>query len=267
MGPSRPTPSGTPQRRLEALESRWQTLFCGLTKRHLNLSESTCTECLYCPWHRCYSAFEQKEDTQEMADLPTGTVTFLFTDVEGSTNLWERYPLAMQAAIARHDEILREVMDASDGFVFKTVGDAFCVAFSSAPYALEAALAAQRALLFRGMGEDRALAGTDGAAHWIRRREGRRLLWPAFEQGGASALGRSRRPGLAVFCYPGVGSRRVAGRDEAEGPGQAAPEGPLPSRARLPSGDTRNSLQLPALEDTRREDQQPSRPTHAAGRA
>jgi len=79
-----------------------------------------------------------------MADLPTGTVTFLFTDVEGSTNLWERYPLAMQAAIARHDEILREVMDASDGFVFKTVGDAFCVAFSSAPYALEAA---QRALL------------------------------------------------------------------------------------------------------------------------
>jgi len=82
-----------------------------------------------------------------MADLPTGTVTFLFTDVEGSTNLWERYPLAMQAAIARHDEILREVMDASDGFVFKTVGDAFCVAFSSAPYALEAALAAQRALL------------------------------------------------------------------------------------------------------------------------
>src|SRR5215217_6738040 len=147
MGPSRPTPSGTPQRRLEALESRWQTLFCGLTKRHLNLSESTCTECLYCPWHRCHSAFEQKEDTQEMADLPTGTVTFLFTDVEGSTNLWERYPLAMQAAIARHDEILREVMDASDGFVFKTVGDAFCVAFSSAPYALEAALAAQRALL------------------------------------------------------------------------------------------------------------------------
>ena len=79
-----------------------------------------------------------------MADLPTGTVTFLFTDVEGSTKLWERYPEAMGATMARHDEILREVMDSSDGFVFKTVGDAFCVAFSSAPYALEAALAAQR---------------------------------------------------------------------------------------------------------------------------
>ena len=67
-----------------------------------------------------------------MADLPTGTVTFLFTDVEGSTKQWERYPEAMQAAMARHDEVLREVMDSSGGYVFKTIGDAFCVAFSSA---------------------------------------------------------------------------------------------------------------------------------------
>ena len=40
-----------------------------------------------------------------MTDLPTGTVTFLFTDVEGSTELWERYPEAMQATMARHDEV------------------------------------------------------------------------------------------------------------------------------------------------------------------
>jgi predicted ATPase/class 3 adenylate cyclase len=85
-----------------------------------------------------------------MADLPTGTVTFLFTDIEGSTKLWERYPEAMPATMARHDEVLREVMDSSGGFVFKTVGDAFCVAFSSASHALEAALAAQRALLSEG---------------------------------------------------------------------------------------------------------------------
>jgi predicted ATPase/class 3 adenylate cyclase len=95
----------------------------------------------------CYSALEHKEDAQQMADPPTGTVTFLFTDVEGSTKLWERYPDAMGATMARHDEILRQVMDSSDGFVFKTIGDAFCVAFSSAPYALEAAIASQRALL------------------------------------------------------------------------------------------------------------------------
>jgi predicted ATPase/class 3 adenylate cyclase len=85
-----------------------------------------------------------------MADLPTGTVTFLFTDVEGSTKLWGRYPEAMQATMARHDEVLREVMDSSGGYVFTTVGDAFCVAFSSASHALEAALAAQQALLSEG---------------------------------------------------------------------------------------------------------------------
>ncbi len=85
-----------------------------------------------------------------MAELPTGTVTFLFTDVEGSTKLWERYPEAMRASMARHDEVLRGVMESSGGFVFKTIGDAFCVAFPSAPHALEAALAAQRALLSEG---------------------------------------------------------------------------------------------------------------------
>src|SRR5918997_3674657 len=98
----------------------------------------------------CYSAFEHKEDVQQMANLPTGTVTFLFTDVEGSTKLWERYPEAMRASMARHDEVLLGLMESSGGFVFKTVGDAFCVAFPSAPHALEAALAAQRALLSEG---------------------------------------------------------------------------------------------------------------------
>src|SRR5829696_8319575 len=95
----------------------------------------------------CYSALELKEDAQQMPELPSGTVTFLFTDVEGSTKLWERYPQAMEASMARHDELLRGVMESSGGFVFKTIGDAFCVAFPSAPHALEAALAAQRALL------------------------------------------------------------------------------------------------------------------------
>ena len=92
-------------------------------------------------------ALEHKEDAQQMSELPTGTVTFLFTDVEGSTKLWERYPQAMRATMARHDEVLREVMESGGGYVFKTVGDAFCVAFSSAPHALEAAVDAQRALL------------------------------------------------------------------------------------------------------------------------
>src|SRR3712207_4702876 len=81
-----------------------------------------------------------------MAELPTGTVTFLFTDIEGSTKLWERNPRAMQVALARHDEILRQVIDVRRGYVFKTVGDAFCAVFSTAQDALGAALTSQRVL-------------------------------------------------------------------------------------------------------------------------
>src|SRR5918993_2292095 len=77
---------------------------------------------------------------------PTGTLTFLFTDIEGSTKLWERDSSVMQLALARHDEILRSVMEERGGYVFKTVGDAFCCAFPTAPDALEAALEVQRKL-------------------------------------------------------------------------------------------------------------------------
>jgi len=82
-----------------------------------------------------------------VASPPTGTLTFLFTDIEGSTKMWERSPQAMQAALARHDEILKRAIEEHGGYVFKTVGDAFCCAFPTAPDALEAALEAQRLLL------------------------------------------------------------------------------------------------------------------------
>src|SRR5437016_11498866 len=78
--------------------------------------------------------------------LPSGTVTFLFTDVEGSTRLWATEHDAMKVALARHDALVRECIEAHGGHVFKTVGDAFCAAFATAVNALEAALAAQRAL-------------------------------------------------------------------------------------------------------------------------
>jgi predicted ATPase/class 3 adenylate cyclase len=78
---------------------------------------------------------------------PTGTVTFLFTDIEGSTRLWEQDSSAMQLALARHDEILSSAIEERGGYVFKTVGDAFCCAFRTAPDALEAALEIQRRLL------------------------------------------------------------------------------------------------------------------------
>ncbi len=77
---------------------------------------------------------------------PTGTITFLFSDIEGSSRLWERFPIAMRRSLARHDAIMRESIAAHSGFVFKTVGDAFCVAFDTASDGVDAAAEAQSAL-------------------------------------------------------------------------------------------------------------------------
>jgi len=76
---------------------------------------------------------------------PTGTVTFAFTDVEGSTRRWDRDRAAMQDAMRRHDVLLRTAIAAHDGFVFKTIGDAFCAAFARPEDAVAAILDAQRA--------------------------------------------------------------------------------------------------------------------------
>lgn len=88
-----------------------------------------------------------------MPSLPTGTVTFLFTDIEGSTRLWEEHPEAMKAALARHDEILRAAIEDHGGYVFTTAGDAFCAAFRQAPDALIAALSAQLEMLAEKWGD------------------------------------------------------------------------------------------------------------------
>jgi predicted ATPase/class 3 adenylate cyclase len=81
------------------------------------------------------------------ATLPTGTVTFLFTDIVGSTRLWETHSGAMQRALVRHDAILRQAIAEHSGHVFKTVGDAFCAAFATAPAAVDAAIVIQRVIL------------------------------------------------------------------------------------------------------------------------
>jgi len=81
-----------------------------------------------------------------LAELPTGTVTFLFTDLERSTRLWEEQPEAMQDALARHDELLKEAVEAHRGHVIKGTGDGLHAAFATANDAMAAAIAAQRAL-------------------------------------------------------------------------------------------------------------------------
>ncbi len=82
----------------------------------------------------------------ESLALPTGTVAFLFSDIEGSTRRWDAYGDAMRDAVRRHDEILRSEIERRRGYVFKTIGDAFCAAFWSVAEALEAAAGAQRQL-------------------------------------------------------------------------------------------------------------------------
>ncbi|OBK79323.1 adenylate/guanylate cyclase domain-containing protein [Mycobacterium sp. 1274761.0] len=73
-------------------------------------------------------------------------MTFLFTDVEGSTRRWETDADAMREALADHDKVLRKVIEAHDGFLFKHTGDGVCAAFSLPKSAVDAAIAAQRAL-------------------------------------------------------------------------------------------------------------------------
>ena len=82
-----------------------------------------------------------------MSSLPTGTLTFLFTDIEGSTKLWEAHPEVMRAAVARHDALLRQAVADNNGNLFKTTGDGIAAVFALAPDALAAAIAAQQALL------------------------------------------------------------------------------------------------------------------------
>ena len=81
-----------------------------------------------------------------METLPSGTVTFLFTDIEGSTKLAQEHPDVMPALLARHHKILHQAIQSQNGYVFQIIGDAFCATFHSANNALRAALEAQLVL-------------------------------------------------------------------------------------------------------------------------
>src|SRR5215211_4792890 len=81
-----------------------------------------------------------------MSQFPSGTVTFLFTDIEGSTKLAQEHPQEMPELLARHNTILNQSIERHHGFVFRTLGDSFSAAFNTASEALSAALDAQRTL-------------------------------------------------------------------------------------------------------------------------
>ncbi|HEX6033474.1 MAG TPA: adenylate/guanylate cyclase domain-containing protein, partial [Anaerolineales bacterium] len=81
-----------------------------------------------------------------MNELPSGTVTFLFTDIQDSTHLWQEQPEAMSVAHKRHDAILRDAIESNNGYIFQVVGDSFSAAFHNTSDCLHAAVSAQRAL-------------------------------------------------------------------------------------------------------------------------
>jgi predicted ATPase/class 3 adenylate cyclase len=81
-----------------------------------------------------------------MTDLPTGTVTFLFTDIEGSTQLWEKHPEAMKSALAQHDSILKEAIESNHGHIIKTTGDGVHAVFTTVIDAIKSAVDAQHKL-------------------------------------------------------------------------------------------------------------------------
>ncbi len=82
-----------------------------------------------------------------MGNLPSGTVTFLFTDIEGSTRLAQQYPDSITGLLDRHHAILKAAIESHGGYIFQIIGDAFCAAFQTAYEALDAALEAQRYLV------------------------------------------------------------------------------------------------------------------------
>ena len=77
---------------------------------------------------------------------PSGVVTFLFTDVEGSTRRWEADAAAMRAALSKHDQVLQTAIESHDGFLFSHTGDGVVAAFASPRSAVDAAVEAQLAL-------------------------------------------------------------------------------------------------------------------------
>jgi predicted ATPase/class 3 adenylate cyclase len=90
-------------------------------------------------------------------DRPSGIVTFLFTDIEGSTRLWDERPDEMQEALARHDATLRDVIESHGGYIFATGGDGFAAAFSTPVDAVDAAIEGQRTLADQAIDSSMAL--------------------------------------------------------------------------------------------------------------
>ena len=154
-----------------------------------------------------------------MAELPSGTVTFLFSDVEGSTHLLERHGAALGRALARHHELFEQIVERHGGGVFESVGDAVYAAFSDASAAGAAALDAQRALATEDWGPINRLAARIALHTGSVERRGAHYFGPAlFRVARLQALGYGGQTllsevtaRLAADALPGGASLRDLG--------------------------------------------------------
>ena len=132
-------------------------------------------------------------------DLPSGLVTFLFTDIEGSTRLAQLLGREYRPVLAEHRQILRRALGAGDGVALFTEGDSVFAAFPDASAAICACVEAQRALAAHAWPRpERQAPGTDGAALRLRRARWRRVRHAGGAPGGPGRLGGPRRSGALL---------------------------------------------------------------------
>src|SRR4051812_21540904 len=125
---------------------------------------------------------------------PSGTLTFLFTDIEGSTRLWATAPASMGVALARHDAIIRAAIEARGGYVFATGGDGFAAAFARPHDALATAQAAQEDLGREGWPDEAVLRVRMGLHTGVADERGGNYFGSAGGVGGRNQGGGPRRP-------------------------------------------------------------------------
>ena len=194
-------------------------------------------------------------------DLPSGLVTFLFTDIEGSTRLAQLLGAQYRPVLAEHRQILRRALGAGDGVALFTEGDSVFAAFPDANAAIRACAEAQRALARHDLARPAGAApGPDGPALRLRRAGRRRVRHARGAPGRPGRLGRPRRSGALL------GRDRPAGRPICRRTPSLLDLGPVPA-ARLrrpgtavPAGRRRAGAQLPPPADAGRGRPQPARP-------
>jgi Adenylate and Guanylate cyclase catalytic domain len=187
-------------------------------------------------------------------DLPRGTVTFLFTDIEGSTRLLKRLGEAYGGALAEHQRILREAFARVGGEVIDTQGDSFFVAFTRAKDAVAAAIAGQDGLASHRWPRARpfgyAWGSTLASRSWamIARRPGRAQRRPYRGR-------RARGPGPPLECHPGAHRGRPSGRCASGRPRRVEAEGHRSPGAAVPAKRSRGATPLSTSPSRRRENQ------------